>query len=68
MAYQVVDLENKVLLTLENDEQLKDLLAKAETNEFEHNLFWDDEGLVETLKAAAAEDDSHYAIIKLVEE
>jgi len=68
MTYQIVDLENKVLQTLETEEQLKELFAKAETNELEYNLFYDDEGLVDTLKKQQVENGSTYAIVKFIEE
>lgn len=67
MAYQITDLGNNVLQTVETEDALKAVFAQVEAGELDYNLFWDDEGLVEKLKEQEAIDGASYAIIKLVE-
>ena len=62
MAYQILDLEGTVIKTVETDE-----LLQVEFDNNDINLFWDDEGLVETLKTNH-EDTSNIQIVKRVVE
>lgn len=45
MAYQVLNIEGALLETLETEEQVTEFF-----NHEQFNVFWDDEGLVESLK------------------
>lgn len=62
MAYQILDLEGTVIKTVETDE-----LLQVEFDNTDINLFWDDEGLVESLKANH-EDTTNIHIVKRVVE
>jgi len=68
MAYQIVDLKNNVLETLETLEQVEVVFKKAENMEVDYQLFWDDEGLLERLNDTLKEyPDAKYAIVKITE-
>jgi hypothetical protein len=65
MAYQIKDLNNNIIETLETRELVEELFTKVEQGETSFQLFWNDEGLVEQLKSQAisVEDYDSFGII-----
>jgi hypothetical protein len=65
MAYQIKDLNNNIIETLETRELVEELFTKVEQGETSFQLFWNDEGLVEQLKSQAisVEDYDSFRII-----
>ena len=59
MAYQVLNIEGTVLETLETEEQVTELF-----NNEVLNAFWDDEGLVESLKENHPDNLDNLRIVK----
>lgn len=59
MAYQVLNIEGTVLETLETEEQVTELF-----NNEVLNVFWDDEGLVESLKENHPDNLDNLRIVK----
>jgi len=58
MAYKVFDLDNNLVETLETEEQLQELFDSH------LNVFWNDEGLAETLKNSDAESLDTFRIVE----
>ena len=63
MAYQILDLDGKVLETLQSEEQVQELFDGESIN-----AFWFDEGLAENLKSSDIEGKDIIRIVKRVSE
>jgi hypothetical protein len=59
MAFTVLNIEGTVLETLESEEQVTEFFNNEEVN-----VFWDDEGLVESLKENHPDNLDNLRIVK----
>lgn len=65
MTYQILDLDNKIIETIQTTEEVLDLFKQCDEAKTDYQLFWYDVDLVDRLKSSTNEENyKSYRIVK----
>lgn len=65
MAYQILDLDNKIIETIQTTEEVLDLFKQCDEAKIDYQLFWYDVDLVDRIKSSTNEENyKSYRIVK----